>query len=96
MIRFTLRRLAAAVPLLWLVWTLTFVIGRLAPGDPLALYRGPNVSAAALERLRHVYGLDDPLALQYLKQFGATVTGDLAVSTMTGLEYAIFIHFQLG
>ena len=94
--RFTLRRLAAAVPLLWLVWTLTFVIGHLAPGDSLALYRGPNVSAVALERLRHVYGLDDPVALQYLKQFGATVTGDLAVSTSQGRPVRDIIGEAIG
>ena len=96
MIGYALRRLAAAVPLLWLVWTLTFVVGRLAPGDPLALYEGPNVSAEALERLRQVYGLDDPLVVQYLKQLAATAVGDLAVSTSQGRPVAEVIGEAVG
>ena len=96
MIGYSLRRLLAAVPLLWLVWTLTFLVGRLAPGDPVALYEGPNVSPEALERLRQVYGLDDPLALQYLKQLVATATGDLALSTSQGRPVGDVIGEAIG
>ncbi|MFQ5718428.1 MAG: ABC transporter permease [Acidobacteriota bacterium] len=96
MIRFALRRLATAIPLLWLVWTVTFAIGRLAPGDPMALYEGSLVPADAIERLRHIYGLDAPLPVQYVKQLGATLRGDLALSTSEGRPVGTIIAEAIG
>jgi len=83
-IGYALRRLLAALPLLWLIWTLTFVIGRSVPGDPMDLYESPNVSRESIENLRRAYGLDDPVPVQYLKQLGATLGGNLALSTSQG------------
>ncbi|MFQ5670670.1 MAG: ABC transporter permease [Acidobacteriota bacterium] len=96
MLEYALRRLMAAIPLLWLIWTLTFVIGHLAPGDPLALYQGPNISRESLDTLRHVYGLDAPLPVQYLKQLGALLTGHYPLSTSQGRPVAEIIGEACG
>lgn len=79
-----LRRLAAALALLWLVVSLTFVLVRLAPGDPAALLLPPTASAADAVRLRQALALDRPLAEQYGRWLGRTLRGDLGTSVAQG------------
>lgn len=83
-----LRRLAAAAVLLWLVVTLTFVLVRLAPGDPSAFLIAPGASEADAARLRAELGLDRSMLVQYARWLGATLTGDLGTSFASGLPVA--------
>jgi len=79
-----LRRLGASALLLVLVLTLTFVLGRLAPGDAAELLLPPSASAADAQRLRAELGLDAPLAVQYARWVGGALKGDLGASFATG------------
>jgi len=81
---YIVRRLLAAVPLLWLIWTLVFVVGHLVPGRSEDLYASPQISQQDQERLNQVYGLDRPLMVQYTRQLLATLRGDLPLSTARG------------
>ena len=65
---FILRRLIYAIPTLIGVSIITFVIVRLAPGDPIRLYTfgARDITSEDIEALRHVYGLDKPIPLQYI------------------------------
>ncbi|HEY5219193.1 MAG TPA: ABC transporter permease, partial [Gemmatimonadaceae bacterium] len=56
-----IRRLRDALVLLWLVVSLTFVLVRLAPGDPATMLVPPTASAADVARLRAEFGLDAPM-----------------------------------
>jgi oligopeptide transport system permease protein len=78
MIPYVLRRLAQAVPTLFIVVTLSFFLVRLAPGGPFDLER--PLPAAAMENLRRVYGLDQPLLVQYGRYLAALARGDLGPS----------------
>ena len=84
MLRYIAKRLLQALPLLLGVATLTFVVIRLAPGDPMDMFveraveRG--MSPEMIERIREDFGLDDPLPVQYAKWLGQVATGDLGVS----------------
>lgn len=78
MIGTVLRRLAQAVPTLLVVVTLGFFLMRLAPGGPFDLER--PLAPAAMENLRRVYGLDQPLPVQFLRYLGALAQGDLGPS----------------
>ena len=83
--RFAVRRLAQAVPLLVIVSVLVFGLVHAAPGGPLSLYLdNPNVRPADIERLRHSMGLDRPLGVQYLAWLGAFVRGDWGYSYADG------------
>lgn len=76
-------RLAGGVLVLWAVATLTFFALRLMPGDPvLAILGGPsgNPTPEAIEAARLEYGLDKPLAVQYVFYLGRLLQGDLGVS----------------
>jgi peptide/nickel transport system permease protein len=78
--RIVARRLAALVPLVWLVATLTFVIVQAAPGSYADAIDNPRLSPDAREALRSRYGLDRSAGEQYLSWFGAVLTGDLGSS----------------
>lgn len=64
---FILRRLMYAIPTLIGISIITFAIARLAPGDPIRLFTfGSRATNEDIEALRHLYGLDKPIPLQYL------------------------------
>lgn len=78
MIGFVTRRLLQAVPTLFAVVTLSFFLIRLAPGGPFDLER--PLPPAAMANLARVYGLDQPLPVQYARYLGALLTGDFGPS----------------
>ena len=60
--KYILKRILQAVPLLFGVTVLSFLIMHAAPGGPLAMYEmNPKVSAADIARMRAILGLDLPL-----------------------------------
>jgi ABC-type dipeptide/oligopeptide/nickel transport system permease component len=80
--RFIAGRLLVSVPLLLAVSVLVFVIGRLLPGDPVALFlaSGDISDRRLVEQIRNEYGLNDPLPLQYLNWVSKAAQGDLGMS----------------
>ena len=78
--RIVARRLAALVPLVWLVATLTFVVLQAAPGSYADTIDNPRLSPQTREMIRARYGLDLPAGEQYLKWLGAVLSGDLGSS----------------
>jgi peptide/nickel transport system permease protein len=83
--RLLVRRLAHAVPLLFLVSVLVFLLIHAAPGGPLAIYlANPNVRPEDIERLRRALGLDRSLWQQYWSWLGAFLTGDWGYSFSDG------------
>jgi peptide/nickel transport system permease protein len=74
------RRVAAALLLLWLVVTLTFVLVRLAPGDPALFLVPAGASAADVARVRADLGLDRSMLVQYAHWLRAMLSGDLGTS----------------
>jgi peptide/nickel transport system permease protein len=81
LIRFVAGRLLQGVLVVLGVATLVFVLLHLAPGDPLTvLSDAPQVSPDALRQMRRDFGLDRPLAEQYVRYLGRLVQGDFGVS----------------
>ena len=72
------RRLLQAIPTLWLIATLTFVLLHLAPGGPFDDEKPlpPEVKA----EIEAHYGLDLPLYQQYFRFLGNILQGDLGPS----------------
>ena len=62
---YVLARLLLAVPMLFILLTVTFVLLRVAPGDPVTATLGGRVSDARADQIRHDLGLDRPLWRQY-------------------------------
>lgn len=97
-----LQRLAGALLLFWLVVTLTFLLVRLAPGDPAALLVPPTATAEDAAALRARLGLDRPLAVQYARWGAGVLRGELGESfaldrpVTTVLAEAIPVSLFLG
>ena len=79
MLRFLLRRLTVALLVALTVLTLSFLLTRLS-GDLAISIAGPNATQSDVEIIRHAYGLDRPLALQYLDWLVRAVQGDFGES----------------
>ena len=94
--RFLVRRFAQAVPLLFVVSVVVFLLIHAAPGGPLAIYlANPNVRPADLERLRRALGLDRPLWQQYWAWLWAFVRGDWGYSFSDGRPVVVRIVERL-
>ncbi len=60
-----LRRLLVTLPVLWVVVTVVFLLIHLVPGDPIVQMLGEGATSADISALRHSYGFDRPLSVQY-------------------------------
>jgi peptide/nickel transport system permease protein len=78
--RSVLRQLAVALALFWVVLTLTWMLIRVAPGDPVSFLAPPAASAADLAWLRASLDLDAPLVVQYGRWAREIFKGDLGTS----------------
>src|SRR6266498_2496883 len=81
--RYIIRRLLLMVPVAFLVTVIVFTLVRLAPGDPIAVYAGEEKDPAALDALRHEFGLDQPMPVQYAAWLSHALRGDLGRSIRT-------------
>lgn len=84
MLTFIARRLLLLVPILFGVSLVIFLMVHLVPGDPIQIMFGRGASGANLAQLRHAYGLDDPLPIQYLHFLGNLLHRDLGTSIHSG------------
>ncbi|MGD8873450.1 MAG: ABC transporter permease [Gemmatimonadota bacterium] len=80
MTKYIFRRLLGAVPLVIGIATITFFAVNLAPGDPTARFLSPGMSQQVIDQMRTNFGLDQPVAVRYVKWLGAMFTGDFGYS----------------
>ncbi len=81
MLRFILIRFLQAVPTILGVTFISFLIIKLAPGDFLdQLKLNPQISPETIERLKKLYGLDQPTLIQYFKWLKSAIFFDLGYS----------------
>jgi peptide/nickel transport system permease protein len=84
-LRFVLVRVIHGLVVVFLVTTLVFVILHLAPGDPVTLLIGEaRMTPEQVERIRHFWGLDQPLHIQYVHWAGNMLRGDFGESVGSG------------
>ncbi len=77
-------RLLYTLPVLWLVVSLVFFLIHLVPGDPIQQMLGDGARPADVAALRHVYGLDLPLHVQYIHYWEGVLHGNLGQSLRMG------------
>lgn len=82
MLKYLIRRLILMIPVVIGMTIIVFLILHLAPGDPVDLIVGPNVTPEVYESIRRKLGLDQPLIIQYLRFMKSVVKGDLGVSIL--------------
>jgi ABC-type dipeptide/oligopeptide/nickel transport system permease component len=80
MTRYLLRRLVGILVTLWVVATITFALTVLIPRDPARSLVGPKGTDAQIAAVRARLGLDDPLAVRYVRYLAHLARFDLGYS----------------
>jgi ABC-type dipeptide/oligopeptide/nickel transport system permease component len=78
--RYIGQRVLYAIPALWLIVTMVFMLAHLVPGDPVAQMLGEGARVEDLQQLRHALGLDLPLMTQYGRYIAGVLHGNLGAS----------------
>jgi ABC-type dipeptide/oligopeptide/nickel transport system permease component len=80
MTRYISLRLLFALPALWLILTMVFLLAHIVPGDPVQQMLGEGARAEDLQQLRHALGLDLPIGVQYGRYLAGVLHGNLGES----------------
>ena len=80
MARYIFKRTLQAIPMLIFISILSFLLIKMAPGDPVRSYVTPNMSAEDVERVRVNLGLDKPVPMQYVAWLKNVLKGDFGYS----------------
>lgn len=72
-----------------------FIVIRLVPGDPAALYAGADASPETIAAIRERFGLNEPLHMQYLYWVANILRGDLGNSYVAGVPVAGLIAHRI-
>ncbi|MGI9332973.1 MAG: ABC transporter permease [Gammaproteobacteria bacterium] len=86
MFRYIAKRLLLLPVLLFIFSVIAFVLIQAPPGDFMTSYiaelsaSGSSMDRAQIDALRALYGLDQPMVVQYFKWIGRVIVGDLGVS----------------
>jgi peptide/nickel transport system permease protein len=100
------RRILQMILVLIIVTTVVFLLVRLLPGDPILMYLTTqdleHTTPEQINYLRHQYGLDKPIVVQYIDWAGKVLTGDFGISVINrrpiidDIKARVPITFELG
>ena len=92
------RRLLLVVPTILGVTVIIFALMRFVPGDVVDVMIGSDVIMSQEERdiLRRLYGLDQPITVQYLRWLGNVARGDFGTSLRTGQPVLDMVFSRVG
>ena len=83
MIFYIFRRILYAIPIAFGVSIVCFSLVYIAPGDPLQTVMPPDATAETIAIVKHAYGFDKPIPIQYLIWLGHVLTGNFGMSIST-------------
>ncbi|QGZ30430.1 ABC transporter permease [Stutzerimonas stutzeri] len=83
-LKLVLLRLLQAVPALFGIVLVSFLLTRALPGDPAVYFAGPMADEQSITEIRQQMGLDRPLPLQFVSYIGDLLQGELGQSISTG------------
>lgn len=82
-LRYAVKRIIQAIPLLILISIICFVLMHLAPYDAVDAITTPNMSEKTIALIKAKYGLDKPVYIQYYYWFKGILKGDFGYSIVT-------------
>jgi peptide/nickel transport system permease protein len=80
---YILIRAVLAIPTLFILLTVVFVVMRIIPGDPIVRLVGEKMTAEQIAALRHAWGLDKPIYFQFTDYLVNLAQGNLGYSIVT-------------
>src|SRR5262249_48062826 len=93
---YLIKRLIGALPVLFGVSVVIFLLMHMIPGVITAALLGPMATEAARADLRHALGLDQPLLVQYVKWLSLVLSGDFGKSIATSLPVSHLVLPKFG
>ncbi|MBM2614286.1 ABC transporter permease [Actinoplanes sp. LDG1-06] len=102
MARYVLGRIGQAVLVLWAAYTLTFAILYLLPSDPMELQlaaagvQPDSLSAEQVAAIKHQFGLDQPIWLQYWHHLAGLLRGDFGTSLTQQVPVSQLLADRIG
>jgi peptide/nickel transport system permease protein len=82
--RRVLNRLLQAVPTIFGILVVCFLLTRALPGDPAAYFAGDMADEASIEQVRENLGLNQSMPIQFINYVSDLAHGDLGVAISTG------------
>ena len=79
--KYIISRVLFFIPILFIVSLFSFALVFLAPGDPAASYRTPDMTEEEYEQLKTELGYNDPIPVQYGRWLWRVLHGDFGMST---------------
>jgi peptide/nickel transport system permease protein len=93
---YLLRRILYAIPIAFGVSVVCFSLVYIAPGDPLQTVLPPDATAATIDLVKHIYGFDKPIPVQYFIWLGHVLTGNFGTSIANGRPVILEVAGSLG
>lgn len=90
MLDFVTTKIMRALVTLWLVVTAVFLILKMS-GDPIEIMLGDDADPDVVAHYRALYGLDQPLYVQYFRYFNGILQGDLGFSLIDQQEVVALV-----
>lgn len=81
--KYIVKRIIRGAITFWTAITVTFLIVRLTPSNPVTIMLDSNATTESIAKLTQDFGLDKPLYVQYIKYIGNLFQGNLGVSFST-------------
>ena len=88
MLKYLIKRILQAVPLLLLITILCFILIDLAPYDAIDARITDKMTPAEIAQMKEEAGLNDPMPVQYLRWLGGLLKGDLGMSLINHTDIA--------
>lgn len=95
MLKNIFKRILQALPMLFFISIISFVLMQIAPGDPASSYITPKMNAADIELVRSRLGLDKPLHIQYIKWLINILKGNLGYSFVDFRPVTTILHERI-
>lgn len=96
MLKYIVKRILIAIPVLFGITLLDFFLMNLAPGSPLDMMRNPMVSEVALDMKAEALGLNQPIFVQYFQWLQELLKGNLGFSMITYQPVSKLIATHIG
>ncbi|MER9177460.1 ABC transporter permease [Mesorhizobium sp. M0955] len=84
MAAYILRRMVSTIAVMAMVGIFIFLLLRLAPGDPADMIAGKSATAEMVAAIREKLGLNDPMAVQFIRWVRDMLGGDFGISIFSG------------
>jgi peptide/nickel transport system permease protein len=91
MLRYTIQRLLATIPVMGVVALFVFSLLYFSPGDPAVVIAGDQATNEDIERIRAGLGLDQPYLVRFGQWLWGLAQGDLGISIFTNLPVSTLI-----